>query len=85
MTNRGGRPRALTMEQVRQRQFLEAQNNEKGGNFVNKDTSRINNLTELRRLWKHRQVEAGLQSKKAGIVKRRQSLPRRRRIIDGFL
>jgi len=57
-----GRPRALTLEQVRQRQPLEAQNNEKGVT----DTSGINSLAELRRLYLHyrsnghKQIQEGL-------------------------
>jgi len=60
-TAKGGRPRALTLEEIRQRQSLEAQNNKQEVT----DTLGINSLTELRRLYLcHRssgnQIQEGL-------------------------
>lgn len=50
-------------EIIRHHQLLEAQENNRGG----KDTP--GNLKELKKLWKHRQVEADfLNIKKAGIA-----------------
>jgi len=43
---RGGRPRSLTLEQIRQQQHLEAQTKYKGG------TDTPGSLIELKRLWK---------------------------------
>lgn len=50
---RGGRPRLPTLNELRQRQSLEAEINEGG-----MDAS-SNDYKVLRRLWLHRQVEAG--------------------------
>lgn len=46
-TAKGGRPRALSLEEIRQQQPLEARNNEKEV----RDSLATNSLAELKRLW----------------------------------
>lgn len=61
-TEKGGRPRALTLEQIRRQQPLEARNNEKEG----KDSLATNSLTELKRLWCSHKSNGSKNTAKAG-------------------
>jgi len=56
---RGGRPRALTIEDVRQRQLLEAQENKKEG----MDTLDGMALAGLKRLWKRQRSNGSKNTK----------------------